>query len=146
MRLHAVKAWYDSREGMVEVEDDVLSIVRQVREMYGDKISVELDPKEGMYHFIEHGEDGTDRLIFSTFELTPKELERLIRADGQMRHHEDPYAAAEREQDAAQEAIDERNRQYVREAGELLAWALKREGKMPRLPLSMPVSMGKKIA
>lgn len=136
MELHAMKSWYTARDGWVTLTDDVLSIVRQVRDLYGEKITIEMDPNTGNYVFVEHGEDGTDRLIFTTTELDGRCIERLMRSDSQGRSYEDPYYAQERAQDDAQRAIDDQYREYIGEAGEHLVSALKREGKAPRLPLS----------
>jgi hypothetical protein len=138
-QLYAIKAWYDNRLGMVTLEDDVLSIVRQVRELYGGRITIELDPDRGCYHFVEHCEDHTDRLIFSVGELDARALERLQGADSQVRGHEDPYDAAEREQDAIWNAQEEASREVVRSHGEELAHALKKDGVMPRLPLTVSI-------
>jgi len=141
-QLLALKSWYDMRQGMITLEDDVLSIVRQVRELYGTRVTVELDEQQGCYHFVEHCEDHTDRLIFSTEELDARALDRLVKGDSQVRGYEDPYDAAEREQDAHQNQIDEQYRERIRVHGEALAHALKRDGVMPRLPLSVAIPKG----
>ena len=49
MELRAIKAFYDAREGLVTLDDDVLSIVQQVRELYGDKIRVCWEPTTEHY-------------------------------------------------------------------------------------------------
>lgn len=136
MELRALRSWYTHRDGWVTLEDDVLSIVRQVRDLFGDRITVELNPQNGDYVFVEHCDDLTDRLIFTTQELDGRCIDRLLRADSQARTHEDPYDAAERAQDDEQIARDDQYRQYIGEAGEHLVHALKKEGKAPRLPLS----------
>lgn len=139
MRLHAVKAWYDAHEGMVEVEDDVLSIVRQVRELYGDRISIELDPHSGYYHFVGHGEDHTDYLIFTTSELDGRAMERLMLADSHSRMHQDPYDAVEREQDELMRARDEAQIERLRDGGERLAHALQKDGRQSHMPLQVAI-------
>jgi hypothetical protein len=135
VKLYAVRSFYTRRSGLITLEDDVLSIVRQVREDYGDRVTIEMDPATDEFLFIERGEDGTDRLIFSTSLLDPQALDRLKRADSQSRGYEDPYDAAEREQDALHDALDEQSREKLLEYGEPLAHALKKDGVMPRLPL-----------
>src|SRR5262245_56363729 len=100
VRLHAIRSFYTRRHGLGTLDDDVLSIVRQVQERYGSEVTVEIDPETGEYLFIEHCGDGTDRLIFATTSLDPLALDRLLRADSQLRGYEDPYNAAECEQDA----------------------------------------------
>jgi hypothetical protein len=143
MELHAVKAWYDQRLGMVTLEDDVLSIVRQVRELYGNRVSIELDENHGMYHFVEHGEDHTDRLIFSTPELDYPAFVRLQQSDSQGRIYQDPYDAAERAQDELNAEKDRVFGEQVKEVGEELAHALRKEGMAPYFPT--PVAIPREI-
>jgi len=142
MELHAVKAWYDQRIGMVTLEDDVLSIVRQVRERYGRKITIELDEDRGIYHFVEHGDDHTDRLIFSTPELDGRAYERLLRSDSHGRAYQDPYDAAERDQDRLNELKDQQFGEKVKETGEELAHALRKDGKAPYFPTPVAIPKG----
>ena len=142
IRLYAMRSFYAAREGLVTLDDDVLSIVAQVKEEYDGRITIEVDPDTHEYFFIEHCEDGTDRLIFATSVLDPRALDRLHRADSQGRAYEDPYDAAEREQDERQRLLDEAKREQVREHGENLAWALKRDGVMPRLPQQVFIPEG----
>lgn len=136
VHLHAVKSFYSNRLGLVTLEDDVLSIVRQVNELYDGRVSVQLDPDTGAYHFVA-SEDDTDYLIFSTTELDPRCIERLMLADTHGRFHEDPYDAVEREQDALHAARDEAHREELHEAGERLLHAMKKEGLEDRLPLTV---------
>jgi hypothetical protein len=138
-RLRAVKAYYDSsRGGFVTLEDDVLSIVRQVRDLYGDSITIELDPTTSWFHFVGH-ENGTDYLIFSTDCLDARALDRLLGSDSQRRYHQDPYDAAEREQDELNDAKDEISRGKIVEAGEMLAYYMKKEGRAPLLPATVAI-------
>lgn len=131
MELRAVKTYYDARHGgLVTLDDDVLSIVRQVRELYGDTISVEMDPPNGTYHFVEHCEDHTDRLIFSTEELDARALERLMMADSTRRGYEDPYDAVEREQDANHKVMDNENLEVIKDVGEHLHHAIHGTGRV----------------
>lgn len=136
-QLHAVKTFYDNREGLVELEDDVLSIVRQVRELYGDAITVSVEPTTGQFVFTEHCEDGTDRLIFACNELDARSLDRLQRADSRSPGYEDAYDAAEREQDAAHAAADSVLREKIWEEGERLAHALRQDGADTPMPLKV---------
>src|SRR5262245_14591776 len=142
MELHAVRAWYDNRLGMVTLDDDVLSIVRQVRELYGQRVSVVLDEDLGVYHFVEHVNDHEQRLIFSTSELDARSLERLQRSDSHGRTYEDPYDAAEREQDADRAAYDAQYGEKVKEVGEELAHALRKDGKAPFFPTPVAIPRG----
>lgn len=141
-RLHAIKHYYDAEQGaMVELEDDVLGIVRQIHELYDQRIAVNLDPITEWYHITEHCDDGAERLIFSTDVLDGRTLERLQKADSQWRSYEDPYDASEKAQDEAQAAIDARYRDRLYEEGERLMHAMKRSGLAPRLPLHLPMRM-----
>lgn len=144
MELYAMKSFYDNRLGLVTLEDDVLSIVSQVRELYDRRVTVELDPDRGVYHFIEHCEDGTDRLIFTVDELDGRALLRLQVADSQRTGFEDPYDAAERAQDKAQADQEAVGREKVAEQGERLIHALKHSGLEDHLPLT--VSIPKDVA
>jgi|SRR5215471_4308223 len=142
MELRAIKVWYDGRAGLVELDDDVLSIVRQIRERYGNKVSVEVDPQQQVYHFVEHSEDGTDRLIFSTEELDGRALDRLLMSDSQRRMYQDPYDAAERDQDKAHDDYDKRYGEKIKEVGEELAHAIRKDGNAPFLPLPVAIPRG----
>ena len=124
MELHAVKMFYDRREGLVELEDDVLSIVSQVREAFGDKVKICLEPTTGHYVFSENSADGTERLIFTTEVLDGRCLTRLIAADSNARGYKDAYELMEKEQDDYRAARDEEKLDRIREAAEGLAWAL----------------------
>jgi hypothetical protein len=139
-KLYAMKSYYSSEHGaLITLEDDVLSIVSQVRDLYGDKVSIQLDPDNGWYHFVEHGDDGTDRLIFSVDCLDPRALDRLRRADSHTRGFKDPYDAAEREQDELQSLMQREQTEQVLEAGEELIFHLKRQGMAPRMPAQIYV-------
>jgi len=129
MELYAMKSWYDNREGFIELQDDVLSIVRQVRELYGHRIRICLEPTTGEYVFSEMCEDGTERLIFGTNELDPRALERLMRADSHLRGYTDPYDEAEREHDRTMDEKDKASLDKLGDAGERLAWALEQDGR-----------------
>lgn len=129
MELRAMRTFYTAREGLVSLDDDVLSIVSQVKQLYGNRIKVCLEPTTGEYVFSENCEDGSERLIFTTTELDARCLERLLQADSQLRGYEDPYDRAEREQDEALRAADEQALDGIRDAGERLAWAMEEDGK-----------------
>jgi len=137
-RLHAVKRFYSASRGLVTLDDDVLSIVRQVRELYGEKVTIEVDPETDWFHFVGH-ENGTDYLIFSTDRLDSRALNRLLEGDSHRRGHRDPYLAVEREQDALNEAKDAASMGKIVEAGEMLAFYMKREGKAERLPTTVAI-------
>lgn len=137
MRLHAIQQFYSNRLGLVALDDDVQSIVKQVRELYGDRVGVHMDEDSGEYYFTEYCEDGTERLIFATPELDNRALERLIRADSQTRGYEDPYLAAEKAQDDEQAAADAAKLDQVHDASERLAHALRKDGADSPMPLKV---------
>jgi hypothetical protein len=144
MEMLPLKAWYNHEHGVIELEDDVLSIVRQVREVYDRRITIELLPESREpYAFVEHCEDGVDRLIFTVEELDARALDRLLRSDSHSRGYQDVYDEAERAHDALQEAKDEHSKELIREHGEHIAYALKREGRAESLPLTVGLSKGR---
>src|SRR5437868_10983700 len=145
MEMLPLKAWYNHEHGIIELEDDVLSIVRQVRELYGRRITIELLPESREpYAFVEHCEDETDRLIFTCVELDGRALERLLKSDSHSRMYVDPYEANEKEHDKPQDEKDEAIKERLREHQEEMAYALKREGRAPRLPFTVGLSKGRK--
>ena len=116
MDMLPLKACYNHDRGVIELEDDVLSIVRQVRELYGRRITIELLPENPEpYAFVEHCEDKVDRLIFTCVDLDGRALERLQRSDSHSRQYVDPYEEAERAQDREQELRDEHSKEQLRE-------------------------------
>src|SRR6266516_2698587 len=124
MELHAVKTFYTARDGLVSLEDDVLSVVRQVRELYGDRIKVCMEQTTGEYVFSENCADGTERLIFTTTELDGRALLRLQQADSQSRGYEDAYDRQEHEQDEEFERRQKESLEKLAPAAEELAWSL----------------------
>jgi hypothetical protein len=143
MEMLPMKAWYDSNQGVVELDDDVLSIVRQVREQYGRRVTVELLPDSPEpYAFVEHCEDGADRLIFTCTMLDGRALERLLRSDSQGRTYIDPYDESEQAHDRLQHEKDEASKEKLGPVTEEMAYALKREGMAESLPLTVGLSKG----
>jgi hypothetical protein len=110
--LRAVKSWYSAeRGGFITLQDDVLGIVSQIRRLYGDKITVELDDERGVFHFVGH-ENGEDYLVFTVSELDQRALDRLLQADSQQRGFRDSYDEVER----AQDVLDRAKEQAMRES------------------------------
>lgn len=81
MEIHAVKTWYDRRHGVVNVDDHVTGVVREIKEIGDGRISVFFNEQSGDFDLVEHCLDGTDRLIFSVKELDGRVPDRLRRAD-----------------------------------------------------------------
>lgn len=138
-QLRAIRTFYTDRGKLLTLDGDVLGIVSQVRELFGGRISIQLDDDTGWFHLVEHCADQTDRLVFSTLDLDGRVIERLQQADSISRAYRDPYELQEREQDAEQKAIEATHREKIREHGEELAFALKKDGVSPRLPLQVNV-------
>jgi hypothetical protein len=140
MEIPTLKAFYSRREGFVELDDDVLSIVRQVRDQYGDRVKINWEPTTEKYVFVENCADGQERLIFMVDELDGRALERLLKADAEWWGHGDPYDQQEREQDKLHGQLEEQHREGLREGGERLAHALKVDGvESSPYPVSIPV-------
>lgn len=139
MELRAVKAFYSAREGLVELDDDVLSIVRSVRELYGNRISIHHEPTTGAFVFVENCEDGVERLVFVCDELDARALDRLQSADSRSRGYVDTYEQAEREQDEAQSQLSEADRTKIHGIGEQIAHGLRKDGAPSPLPLKVAV-------
>jgi hypothetical protein len=139
MELFATKMFYDNRYGLVELEDDVLSVVSQVRELYGNKVKICLEPTTGHYVFSENSADGTERLIFTSETLDARCLTRLIAADSTARGYTDAYDAMEREQDEFRAREDDAMKEQIRDHAERLTHALKKDGAVPHHPLQVNV-------
>lgn len=142
--LRAIRSFYSAAHGgLLTLDDDVLSIVSQVRQEFGDKVQIQLDPETGWYHFVGIEDDGnTERLIFSVEQLDPRALERLRRADSHARGFEDSYDAAEREQDEAQARIDRAYADKIAEAGEELLFHVQKAGQAPFLAKQVYIPRG----
>lgn len=132
MEVHAVKTWYDQRRGVVEVEDDVASIVREIREI-DPRIHVFWNEQTQRFDLVESCLDSTDRLIFSVDELDGRVPQRLRMGNswlgdtpehGLVPDSEDFLTRMEAEQEAEQRSITEKFMDRVRDAGERLAWAM----------------------
>jgi hypothetical protein len=131
MEVHAVRTWFDQKHGVVLVEDDVASIVREIREI-DPRIHVFWNEQTQRFDLVESCLDGTDRLIFSTSELDARVPQRLRMGDswlgGNPSHvvpdDEDFLAAMEAEQEREQAGVMERLMDRVHDAGERFAWAL----------------------
>jgi hypothetical protein len=133
MELHAVKSWYDLKKGrVIEVEDDVQNIVREIREV-SDRLHVFYNDQKDEFDVVESCLDGTDRLVFTTKQLTKKAVDRVRLADhwrGQerpthvLRDDEDFASEMDKANDALEAAKDEAFREKIRDAGERLHWAL----------------------
>lgn len=132
MEIHSIRSWFDQRNGVVAVEDDVQNIVRGIKEI-SDRLHVFYNPQTGGFDIVESCLDGTDRLVFSVAELDNRVLDRLRladhwhgvdRPDHVLGDHEDFAAKV----DAHNEELERKQREKLRddlgEVTERLAWAL----------------------
>lgn len=143
-RIPALKSFYDNRlGGLVELDDDVLGVVSQVREITDGRVTVELDEHTGYFHLVEHCEDGADRLVFSVQQLDGRVVQRLIKADSRSRNYTDPYNTQEYEQDQEWQRQQEEGVELVKEHGEELLFHLRQAGNAPYMPV--PVAIPKDI-
>jgi hypothetical protein len=121
----------------VEVEEDVLDIVRQLKAI-DPRIHVYYNEQSNEFDLVEDCIDGVQRLIFSVEQLDMRVVRRILGAD-HWRGRQDPEhvlpdeqdfaAAIESDNEALQREIDERHRDQLRAVGEQLAWAGEQDGK-----------------
>jgi hypothetical protein len=132
VEVHSIRTWFDRHEGVVVVDDDVQNVVRGIKEI-SDRLHVYANPQSGGFDIVEHCLDGAERLVFSVSELDHRVIHRLHQTDhwyGQeLPNHvlgdsEDFVARMDEYNDELQEAIDEKGRDKLRDAGLRLAWAL----------------------
>jgi tRNA nucleotidyltransferase/poly(A) polymerase len=131
VEIHAVNTWYDKKLGVVQVEDDVANVVRDIREI-DPRIHVYWNEQGGEFDLVETCLDGTERLIFSVNSLDARVVTRLKQAD-QWHGREDPAHLLSANEDFltqidADEAAETAkkkaaNREKIHEVGEMLAWA-----------------------
>jgi hypothetical protein len=132
VELHAVPSWFDSQKGtVVELEDDVQNVVRQVKEI-DPRLHVFYNEQTDGFDIVEHCLDGAQRLVFSVRELDARVISRLHEGDtwlgGNPDHvlpdNEDFLTRMEREQEEVFDAQQATALEKVADAGERLAWAL----------------------
>lgn len=138
-QLRAIKMFYSAREGLVTLEDDVLSIVRSIRESYGDRITVHWEPTSEKFVFVENCADGAERLIFVSDTLDARILDRLHRADSQGRGYIDTYEESERDQDRLHAEIQKGQSEQIYDMGERVAHALRQDGIAGPMPLKVAI-------
>lgn len=132
MEVHGIRSWFDAREGVVVVEDDVLNVVRDIKAI-SPRLQVFHNPQSDEFDIVESCLDGAQRLVFSVEKLDGRVLHRLRSADHW--HGEDlPHHVLEDDEDFVAR-VDEHNAQRevarsaetaeaVADVGERLVWAL----------------------
>lgn len=133
MEVRGVKTWIDSHHGVVELEDDVLNVVRDIKQL-DPRLHVFWNPQSEAFDIVEYCLDHEQRLVFSVKELDPRVLPRLRGADhwggNQTPEHyitpddEDFVALMDADNEALAAAHTQASRQKLQDAGERLAWAL----------------------
>lgn len=123
---------YMDRGRVVNVEDDVLNVVREMKAI-SDRLYCWWDESADEFHICEHCLDGTDRLVFSVKELDARVIHRLRAADhwygqdvpnGILPDDEDFVSQMDADNAKVEEQLREDMRGKVHEAGDRLAWAL----------------------
>lgn len=133
MELHAVKSWYDLKRGrVIEVHDDVLNVVRDLRDI-SSRLHVFHNEQTDGFDVVESCLDGTDRLVCSAAVLDQRLVNRVREADhwhGRDRpehirnDNEDFAAQIDRDNEALEAEKNEAFRDKIRAVGEELHWAL----------------------
>jgi hypothetical protein len=143
--LRPMKLYFDGNR-MVELEDDVLNVVRDVREI-DPRIHIFYNEQTDGYDLVEDCLDGVQRLVFSVEELDARVPLRLRMAD-QWRGRADPEHVLppgedflddmDRYNEALKREQDEQNRDKIRDAGERLAWALQEDRRGVQASILVP--------
>jgi len=132
VELHAVSTWFDAKKGsVIELEDDVQSVVRQVKEI-DPRLHVFYNEQTNGFDIVEHCLDGAQRLVFSVKELDARVVSRLHEGDtwlgGNPEHlvpdEDDFLTRMEAVQEAYHRDKEAMALEKVADAGERLAWAL----------------------
>jgi hypothetical protein len=140
MELYGVKTWFDTRHGVVALEDDVLGIVQRLKELGEGRISVYYNEQSDGYDIVERCLDGTDRLVFSVDKLDQRCVDRLLTADhwgSENPDHRDDFlpesedfaSQMDRDNEELLQGHEEKSRDKLRAAGERLGWALEEDGR-----------------
>lgn len=148
MQLREMKSWVENGR-MVTIQDDVQGVVRQVREISGDRVKIFWNQQANEYDLVEMME-GRQSLVFSVKELDARVLTRLREADHwhgrndpeHVRSDEDDFISqieGLEEQDKAD--LAEMNREAIHDVGERLAWALEADGRGTKASISIPRSL-----
>jgi len=132
MELHAVKTWVDRREGVVEVDDDVLGVVADLKQI-SDRLHVYWNDQSEWFDIVESCLDGTDRLVTTVPALDARVVEKIKAADhwhGNDRPRvilgddEDFVAQVDSHNEEMERLRSEATADQIGDAGERLAWAL----------------------
>lgn len=138
MEVHAVKTWFDTRHGVVEVTDDVLGVIQQVKAI-DPRLKVYYNKQTGGYDLVEACLDRTERLVFSVAALDQRVVDRLHQADHWGTNHpdyrdkfrpegEDFLTQLDAAQERDQEELMEPLRQRLGDAAERLCHAMDQGG------------------
>lgn len=81
MEIHAIKSWYDQRHGVQVVEDDVLDVVKRIKQLSDGRVRIYYNEQGDEFDLVETCLDGTDRLVFSCATLDQRTVDRFVNAD-----------------------------------------------------------------
>lgn len=132
MELYAIRTWFDAKDGVVLVEDDVQNVIRDIKAV-SPRLHVFYNEQSGEFDVVEHCLDGAQRWVLSTPALDARILHRLHGADhwhGQdVPNHvlgdgEDVAAQVDAHNAQREAALDEDFRGRLIEPTERLMWAL----------------------
>lgn len=145
-RLGTLKTTYENG-GLQTVDDDVLNIVRRIRDI-SDRVTVYWNDQKGCFTLTETSLDGsTERLVFEVAELDERVLTRLRGADHwqgnetpeHVRPDEEDYVSElDRAQAAIDAAIDVRAREEREEILHEVASYADLDGKGTRATILVP--------
>lgn len=147
MELHGIRTYFDRLSGgVVEVEDDVANVVRDIHAI-SPRIHVYWNEQTEKFDLVEECLDDTHRLIFSVQSLDARVLTRLKVADqwrGQdapahlLPEDEDFLSIIDADDEKERADLKEMNMDRVRDAGERLAWAGEQDRKGVGAQISVP--------
>ena len=138
MEVPAVKMWFDQRRGVVELSDDVLGVVEQIKAL-DERLHIYFNEQSGEFDLVEHCLDGVERLVFSVEELDQRVIGRLFESDhwgSDLPDHRDDFkpdsedfaSQLEKIQDEAQAELENQTKDKLFDAGERLGHALGEDG------------------
>lgn len=130
---HSGQSLLEVNEGrLVEYEQDVLDIKREIEQTWRGVLSVFFDKVDEKWVIVEHCKDGTDKIAFKTEALSRSTIDRIHRSDQLSRSFEDPNGAFERMDKEEEREKDSRLSEKIGEASERLYHALRRDGVIHR--------------
>lgn len=117
---------------IITYQEDVLGVKREIEQRWAGLVSVFFDTDMEVWVIVEHCQDGTDRVAFTTGVLSQATIDKIHRCDQDSRSFVDPegaYQQADREEEREKDwNLSER----VGEVAERMYHALRRDGLIHR--------------